>query len=228
MAKTPEKDQTEMPDGQQAAAEFAEEQHPAIEWAQKNAKLLIGAVSAIVIVAAGYAFMEFYQGRQLEKAKAELAQITTSAQGAERTERLAGFAASAPDKLKVNALMELAKAQEDQGDFESAAGTWDQVAALTDESFQVPARLGKVGSLIRGGQLEQALSELEALKGQAAEPYSQALVIKIANVAEQAGDYERALAAYRDLLGLDSGNRQAFVEYKIRQFERKLEQGQSS
>jgi predicted negative regulator of RcsB-dependent stress response len=228
MAKTPEKNQTEMPDGQQAAAEFAEEQHPAVKWAQENAKLLIGAVSAIVIVAAGYAFMEFYQGRQLEKAKAELAQITTSAQGAERAEQLAGFAASAPDELKVNALMELAKAQGAQGDFLAAAATWDQVASSTDESFQVPARLGKVSSLIRGGDAGQALAELETLKGQASEPYLQALAIKIANVAEKAGDYERALAAYRDLLGMDSGNRQAFVEYKIRQFERKLEQGQSS
>lgn len=225
MAKTPEKNQTEMPDEQQAAAELAQEQHPAFKWAQENAKLLIGAVSAIIIVAAGYAFMEFYQSRQLEKAKVELAEIITAPQGAERAERLAAFAGGAPDELKVQAYMELAKAKEQAGEFEAAANAWGQVADLAGQEFLVPAKLGRVSSLIRGGQTQEALTELEALKGQAPEPYLQALTIKIANVAEQAGDYERALAAYQDLLGAEPGNRQAFVEYKIRQFERKLEQG---
>lgn len=230
MAQNTKKKQENIPpaEGMPEAAGAHDDMHPVARWAQKNAKLLIAAASVIILIAAGYAIFDYYRGQQLEKAKVDLARIMAERQGRELAQGLADFAAESPDSLWMSVMLELTKAYQDQGDFEAAAQAWDKIAKTAGKDFSVPARLGRANSLAMAGKIDQAMAELEELDASAPETYAQLIKLKIAQMAEQAGDYERALAAYRAIREAAQANQQAFVDYKIRQFEQKLGADKSS
>jgi predicted negative regulator of RcsB-dependent stress response len=232
MAEKPEKKQGAPtgphPEAPEEAAEAAEEHHPALQWALRNIKPLIIAVSVIILAAAAYAFADYYQDRQLEKAKVELARILATGDPAQRAEELSNYIADAPESLRTSALLELAETYERQENFEAAADTWGKVAALSDQTFAIPAGLGKAESLARAGKIEQALKALEELDAQAPAAYDKVIKFKIADVAERAGELERALQAYRAVRKEAGASQQAFVDYKIRQIRRKIDKERSS
>ena len=213
---------------EEAATEAAEEQHPILKWAQDHAKPLIAAVTVVILIAAGYAFVDYYQDRQFEKAKVELSRILTQTQGEQAAEELAEYAEDAPEPLRMSALLELAATYERLENYDAAAKTWDTVAAEAGNDFSIPARLGRPKSLARSGEIEKALAELDNLQQEAPESYSQIIKLSIASAAERAGDYQRALQAYKSIRQDTQGGQQAFIDYKIRQFERLMEQNGAS
>lgn len=210
------------------AAQMPEEMSPAFKWAQEHAKLLVAAVSATILIAAGYAFIEYYQSQQVEKARVELATILATSEGPELARELADFASNAPDQLKMGALLELAKAYQEQGDYDSAAKTWEQVISAAGRDFELPARLAKASDMTRAGKYDQALAELESIKADAPESYAQYVNLEIADVAERAGDYARALAAFQSIRESSPASQQAFVDYKIREYEEKIAKNPAS
>lgn len=100
----------------------------------------------------------------------------------------------------------------EKNEFEKAAGAWRSVSQNADT--RVIAGLGEAKALILGGEPAKAVEILDALRKDASEEFAAAISSNLAFAAEQAGQFELAIAEYEALKTKESGN-EAFLDYKI-------------
>lgn len=179
--------------------EVGDEMHPLLRKVMENIKLIAIVFGALVVIFGGYALYDYVQEQRLDSAGEMLGEILVSTEGQERIQALEGFIGQAPDALKAGALLELAAAQQQAGDYEAALEVWTRLEGRGDATLAPVIVLGKAQALVETGKQEQALTLLTSYKAKAPESYKNAVEQRIAEVAEEAGKIDQALAAYREL-----------------------------
>jgi len=203
--------------------EVPEELHPLLQKFVDNLKIIGLAVGLILAGVGGYALFDYFKTAKLEEAREALVAAATQKSGSERIQALEELATDAPDALRASVLLELARALTENKEFAKAVSVWEDLADATDDNFQIIAKLGQASSLSGDGRHTEALDMLKGLKTTAPKSYTPHIIRQIAVEAEMAGDLAGAMAAYQELKALDTKGNQVFLDYKIKQFQTRLE-----
>lgn len=205
--------------------EVVEDLHPLLEKITENFRFIAIAAGAIVLAVAISSAVVFYKKNQFVEAQNELGRIVTQTQGESKVQALDDFARSAPEALRKNALLELAKSAALAGDYEKAANAWNDLAKTTHGPENAVALMGKAQALARKGDYATSLDILQNLKTKAPETFRVPIARQIAAIAEVSEEYAVALNAYEELLELGQPGDEQFVQYKVNDLKAKLENG---
>lgn len=210
--------------------EINEEIHPLLQKIHDHIKEIGIVVGAVVLVAAGVTGYKFYQQKTIQNARAELNRITSQNQGQEAIKALQSFLPEAPEDIRQAVRLEVASRSMASEDYDLAAQTWQDIhATAQDPNLQVVASLGRAKALRLAGKLGQSLEILDQLLDMAPKEYIQSINFERAAVAEENGQWQKALNAYQDLKSETSltASNQGYLDYKIAQLQGKLEQSNS-
>jgi predicted negative regulator of RcsB-dependent stress response len=189
--------------------------HPILRWVLENIKLLGLAAGVLLLVVAGHAAYTSHQQSSRIKDQNRLGLILAQSHGQERTLELEEFVASG-SHFGNKAMLELARAQMEAGDFAAAAATWDRLARTTLPDLKTIAVMGKARSMSLDGKPGEAMALLLDHKRTAPAPFQSSLNLQIAEAAEEAGDIETALSTYASLRQSTEDEADgAFYEFKI-------------
>jgi len=197
-----------------------ESMHPAFEFAFKYRKMIALGVGAVLAGAVIYAGATAYTNRARTKAQAAMGTILLEKSGQERIDALEALLKTAPSSVESAVLLELAQAAMAAGEFDKAAGYWNQLAGETDDDLRNVARMGQAKSLILAGKPADAVAILKDLQGVVDDEYSIPVDRQLALAAEAAGDAALALATYKALAEKPITDK-PFIDYKIAQLESK-------
>jgi predicted negative regulator of RcsB-dependent stress response len=114
---------------------------------------------------------------------------------------LEAFSGRAPEILRIQTALETALTAVQAQNWEKAASAY-AVVAENDKNGPLgfAARLNRADLLLRQGDARAALLEWESLADQAPQELLQPLTMQIALAAEEAGEKQRAVAAYESIL----------------------------
>ena len=210
--------------------EINEEIHPLLQKIHDHIKEIGIVVGAVILVAAGMTGYKFYRQKTVETARAELNRITSENQGQDAIKALQSFLPQAPNGMKQAVRFELATRSMESKDYDRAARYWlDIDSASEDSNLHVVATLGRAKALRLSGNLDQSLEVLDKLLKTAPDEYTQSINFERAAVAEENQQWQKALNAYQDLKSEASmtASNQGFLDYKIAQLQKKLNQNKS-
>lgn len=201
--------------------QFGDEMHPLLKKLMDNIKPIAIGFGALIIIFGGYGIYDYVSDRRLESSSAMLGEILASTRGEERVKALRGFLEQAPEVMRISALFELAATLQEQDKYEDAVAVWTRMEGIADAAMAPVVKLGKARALAMNKQYPDALGLLEAYQSSAPEAYKTEVTKTIAELAEDAGDTEKALTAYRELAKSEQLGESArgFLEYKIEQLE---------
>lgn len=177
---------------------------------------------AIVVFAAAYGGFGVYQERRLTQAEQALDQAVLGHQGAQRLAALKELQSALPKPLLPRYWLEMAKAAQEQEDWSSALEFWTKLAQGGPDHWSVLGRMGQASAMLRLGQTREALEELERLRGQAPESLLPVVLIQLAEAAEFAEEWERALAVYEELKAREDASRNGFLDFKMLRIRQQL------
>ena len=179
-------------------------------------------VLVLALIAFAIAFNDFRRERAKEKAQADLGLILVQADSKARLDALTQFLERAPEEFRPAVLLEMARASQELGDFNGAIAVWDRLAALSQGThMELWAKLGASRSALLAGQADEALQRLDALKPLIPDHMKSAVLVQVAAAAEAGGQWEKALAAYQELMSPDSPDA-PYLEHKISELRAKL------
>lgn len=196
--------------------------HPILEFVVENLKLIGAAIAAILIAVGAYAGWEAWTEHTIETTQNELGKIVVQQRGTAKVEKLEAFLETAPEAVKPQVTLELAKARMENGDYEAAAQTWTAFQKMDEPSMETVAELGRTKSLMLAGKNQEALEALKVLKTKAPNPYARLVDIQLATAAEAAGDWPTAYASYQALLSTEDTAGAAFIQAKLDELSRKI------
>ncbi|WP_027370192.1 tetratricopeptide repeat protein [Desulfovermiculus halophilus] len=206
---------------------------PAAGWAKvvtDNIKTIGLVIAAVIVVAALVSGYSYYKTRTLRNAQQTVDRIMSEQSGMDRIRGLEEFVPKAPAKMHNALHLQLARLCMEEGAFERAVPHWEHIREnAPDTDLKTVAALGLGTALARMDKSSEALELLRQASGQAPERYQRSLQMKIAAVAEQAGQWEQALKAYRalsDMRALDA-RPDEFIEHKIKTLQSKAHNPQS-
>ncbi|HDQ39546.1 MAG TPA: hypothetical protein ENN39_00715 [Desulfonatronum sp.] len=185
-------------------------------------RLIAVFAAAIVVFAAVYAGYGAYQDHRLIKAEQALERAIFENQGAQRLAALAELQGALPASLLPRYRLETAKAAHELQDWSQVLESWARLAQEGPDNWSVLGRLGKSTTMLRLGQVREALEELERLRGQAPESMHSVILLQLAEAAELAGAWEKALAVYEELKTRGDPSQAGFLDFKATQAQEQL------
>lgn len=203
-------------------------EHPVIVWMQQNMKLLGAAVGGVLLLVAGWSGFSWMQEQARQEANEALGAILLSTNGTEQVEALEGLLASAPGPVDNAVRLALAKMYMELQDYGQAAKMWEQIANSAEPPMDITAGMGHAETLAVLGQAKEALQVIAGLKADAPENFTVALLRLEAQVAEMAGEYQQAIAAYAAMLEANPEQPSAFFRYKMAELEKRQQADSSS
>jgi len=199
-------------------SEVAVEAAPLLQFIARNAVTIMLLLGIFVAIVVGVGAWQWYASKRDAEAQANFARLLLQQQGAARVSALENFVATAPDSVRLAALMELALAALAEKDSAKAAAAFARVAALDkDRPFGSVAALSEAQTLMQAGKAAEALAILEPLENTVPEYMRVQVRGLIALNAQQAGRTERAIKAYEDLLAGATGNNADYYRFCIQQ-----------
>lgn len=194
--------------------------HPLLTFLLDNGKIICGIIAAIIIIAAGYAFMQYSHQESVQKAEGQLGAIMIQYQGADQIAKLTELQSKAPAEMQAAIDLALAKSYMDASQFEKAAEAWGKIAAKKD-TFANIAIIGQAKSLILGDKPAEAIVILQKLKSQIGERYQATINRLLASAAVMAGKNELAIQAYQALM-TDNPTERMYYESKVAELKAKI------
>jgi hypothetical protein len=199
-------------------SEVSVEAAPLLQFIARHAAAIMVLLGLSVAVVVGVGAWQWYASKRDEEARADFARLLLQQQGAARVSALESFAATAPDSVRLAALMELGLAALAEKDAAKAAAAFARVAALDKgQALGVAAVLSEAQTLMQAGKAAESLEILEALENTVPEYMRIQVRGLIALNARQAGKTDRAVKAYEDLLAGAQGNDADYYRFCIRQ-----------
>jgi hypothetical protein len=199
-------------------SEVSAEAAPLLQFIARNAAAIMVLLVIFVAVVVGAGAWQWYASKRDEEAQTNFARLLLQQQGAARVSALENFAATAPDAVRLAALMELGLSALAENDAAKAAAAFARVAALDkDKPFGTVAALSEAHTLMQAGKAVEVLAVMESLENTVPE-YIRVQVRKlIALSAQQAGKTDRAIKAYEDLLAGAIGDDADYYRFCIQQ-----------
>ena len=197
------------------SGERTEQAHPLLQALQENRKIVVAVVVVILLAAGGWAAFDYNQKRKAQAAVNDLGALTAQTASATKIQALESFIATAPEPHKTGGLMELARTAFRAEDYAAASKAWEQLALSGDESVKTVARLGLARTRMLENRPGEALALLEQLQQSAPKAFGKTILTEIALAAEAAGNPDRALGAYQELLSGEGADR-AYIEHKMK------------
>ena len=184
-------------------AEVSAETAPLLLFLQRHAGRIAGCVGLFLLVLIGAGIWSWRNEAAREEAQAELARISLSLKGEERTKALGELAKTAPESVRYAVLAAQARSAEESQDWTQAARIYGEAARLDSEgTLGQTALLAQCGALMRSGSPEsasEALAVLQSLSGRVEGASRPALLRMQAEAALAAGRNDVAAAAFRAL-----------------------------
>ncbi len=197
------------------------EASPLFDFLVKYAKVILGAVAAILLIVAGYTAFKGWTNYSKNQASEELAQVLTLS-GEAKIEALNKFAANAPDHIKGGALFELAGALMDTKRFDDAAEAWKELELLnSDDSMGLLASMGLARCLLLADKADEAMAKAQEVVAASPEALLPPANRLLAACAEAAGNKTVAITALNALLESGRAVDAPLLSYRIRTLEAK-------
>lgn len=202
---------------------------PASEWTRfvtDNMKSIGLVLAAIIVIAALFSGYSYYKNRTMRNAQQSVDRIMTEEQGKARIEALQEFLPQAPKEMQTGLHLQLARLCMQEELFTQAVSHWKHIRKdSTDQDLQIIAVLGQASALAGQDKNSQALDLLQDNVSRTPERYMRSFNLKTASIAEKAGNWEVALAAYQKVadMGDLTSQRDEFIEHKIRLMQDKVD-----
>ncbi len=210
--------------GMDPSGEAPEQVSPLLQALQDNLKIVVAVAVVILLVAGGWAVFDYNQKSKVKAAMNDLGAITAQKASAAKIQELESFIATAPEPYGVSGSMELARTAFMVEDYETAAKAWEKLALSGDESVKTIARLGLARTRMLANRPGEALALLEQLQQSAPKGFGKTILTEIALAAEAAGNPDRALTAYQELMSDEQADRQ-YLEHKMKQVLLRMNKG---
>ena len=199
-------------------SEVSVEAAPLLQFIAKHAVVVMVVLGLFVATVVGIGAWQWYASKRDDEAQIHLARLLLQQQGAARVNALENFAATAPNAIRLAALMELGLAALAEKDAARAAAAFTRAAALDKGNpFGAMTALSEAQTLMQAGKAAEALAVLEALEHTVPEPIRVQVRGLIALNARQIGKADRAIKAYEDLLVGAQGDDADYYRFCIRQ-----------
>lgn len=203
------------------SAEVGAESAPLLRFILRHAGLIACGVGLLVLVLVGAGIWNWRNEAAREEAQAELARLSLSLKGEERTSALGELAKRAPADIRFAVLAAQAQSAAESQDWTLAARIYGEAARLDSEgSLGQAALLAQCGALMNAGTPEsasEALAVLQALTGRVEAARQGALLRMQAEAALAAGRPEVAAAAFDKLAKDGDKDDQAYYSYRAAQ-----------
>lgn len=202
-------------------AEVGAESAPLLRFILKHAGLIACGVGLLVLVLVGAGIWSWRNESAREEAQAELARLSLTLKGEERTRALGELAGRAPADVRFAVLAAQAQSAAESQDWTLAARLYGEAARLDSEgSLGQAALLAQCSALMNAGTPEsasEALAVLQALTGRVEAARQGALLRMQAEAALAAGRTEVAAAAFDKLAEGGDKDDQAYYRYRAAQ-----------
>jgi len=215
--------QEKNPLAERIAVEVGSESRRLFEKIAEQWRLIAGLVGIFLVLAAAYGGYGAYQERRLTLAEQELSRVVLETQGPERLFALEGLQGALPKALLPRYWLESAKAAQEQENWGKALEFWKKLADGGPDHWALLGQLGQGSTLLRLGKPREAVEELERLRARAPESMLPVVLLQLAEAAETAEDWERALTAYERLGAMDKAAHPGFLEFKTAEIRQRLE-----
>ena len=150
-------------------AEVGAESAPLLQFILRHAGLIACGVGLFVLVLVGAGIWSWRSDVAKEEAQAELARLSLTLKGEERTKALGELAARVPSDMRFAVLSAQAQSAAESQDWAQAARIYGEAARLDSEgSLGLAALFAQCGALMNAGTPEsasEALAVLQALTG---------------------------------------------------------------
>lgn len=175
-------------------AEVAAEASPLMLFLIAHARLIAFLLVVFILAIGGYWLYSSYEEKaRLEDART-LGAVLVLADPAVRVERLEAYIPDAPAGMKREAWYALAAAAAQTGDYVRMYKAWEAIRGF-DPTLRGTAGLGMANALALQEKYAEALNVLEAAVPELQGPEAVNVNMRIALLAEVAGEYARAIAA---------------------------------
>lgn len=202
-------------------AEVGAESAPLLQFILRHAALIACGVGLFVLVLVGAGIWNWRNETAREDAQAELARISLSLKGEERTKALGELAARAPEDIRFAVLAAQAQSAAESQDWTQAARIYGEAARLDSEgSLGQAALFAQCGALMNAGTPEsasEALAVLQALTGRVEAARQGALLRMQAEAALAAGRTDVAVAVFSKLAEDGDQDDQAYYRFRVEQ-----------
>lgn len=196
-------------------AEVSTEAAPLLQFIIRHAGLIMTTLGLFALLLAGTASYRWYASLTVEKSQAELATLTMRAAGQEKYAALAQFVSTAPEEVRMAALLELASAAIAINNYDKAA---EAFAMLQKSDTAKPlgniAAFNEAQVLLRESKYDAALTVLETLNNNVSEENRTIVLSVLAEAAQAAGKNDRAIAAYEQLAASNTGPEAEFFRFR--------------
>ncbi len=182
-------------------SEVATEAAPLLSFVLHNIRLIVGVVSALVLLILGYGAWQWHVASVEDEARLELGRILTGRSGEARASALEAFAAKAPESMRSGVWLAAASAAVSADRPAEAAVAYGRVYAEDpDGALGIVSGLNEADLLLRQGKGRDAVALLEKLENAAPQAMRVVVRLELAAAAEQAGDRTRAVRVYEALV----------------------------
>lgn len=194
--------------------EVSAEASPFLQFLIDKARLIAIALVLFVAAIVGYGFYSSGQKSAKTEQEMEFGRLVTGKSGTERIAALEEYLKTAPAALHGAAWFAIAEAAHQEKDWAKAGAAWEQVAKL-DDSIRVTATLARAQALVELDRENEAMEVLESISGKLG-PYDVVNVnSRIAILAENMGNYDRAIAACEAIVSAPEAGDTSFWMQKI-------------
>lgn len=185
-------------------------------------QVIAASAVAVLLLTAGYGGYSAYQERRMTQAQEALTQAVLEFQGAQRVAALEELQGDLPKAMLPRFWLESAKAAAQQEDWDKALQFWKMLSEGGSDTWALLARMGQSTALLHLGRPQEALAELDRLHAQAPESMRPVVLQQVAEAAEMAENWERAVAAYEELRSMEDLPQPGFLDFKLNEIRQRL------
>ena len=200
--------------------EVAAEASPMLQFLIDHARLIaIGVVLFIVAILGYWVYASNQQSAKAEQ-QLEFGRLVTGKTGAARIAALEEYMKTAPASLHSAAWFAIAETAQQEKDYAKAYTAWEQIAKV-DPSIRITATLAMAQALVEQGKDAEALKLLDSISSGLGVNDLVNVNSRIAILAENLGQYDRAIAACEVITSNPSVGDTSFWVQKIAVLQKK-------